>query len=692
MKVIPSLTGDLELDATVPYWPRTLPEITWIPLSATKILAAGSLNANLLPSRRGKTSFFSVLHKLDGETPLDDLINGKSQAQQDTRHLIRLLFQAGLIEDGSDALIPEGSAFHALTIDQTRLHRNRKNALASSQRLLRMLGIPPSMLKVFKSVGINSEEATSKTRPAFQLLMLDPDGYPASKDKPDDNILTLPIRLHGNCLDIGPWLPAQGGCTLADLQTHISQEASNRTIDGNTELLEAFCAHTITLLLAGTSPLVMASTLYRISIDDTGPACGRVAISRLANKFPNADPALRKSLLGRAESVMPAMRHVGTKTHEVHHLPRNLMAALEIQESGYAPLEIVAGLSEKASSRILRVLSCVFGYKRIGNGQLYRNCPSGGNLGSPEPLVWGIVDGMLHVYRYIPVLNKIECVLKTPIPNTAENETGILCLGNKEKMCRKYGRFGESLINLDGGVAKAFFHLAAKAECIHLKPLFLDSKVPVPLNRLIAERNHYYTPLWAFTLQPAIEWRTVLPDKIIERARLVDLIKKRRSVRVFDAASISPEYYVEYIHSARTGIWPEPEKKLSCFITPILRVREAGNQDFYRIDDKGALFQLRSADEAPELFLQKNLDNAPFSLFLTADLLSFLEHREKQDLDALVSMCGQWMGILWLSLSSSGLGGCPCGAAVEMDLQAVLPIEYRSHNILASFVAGKPAS
>jgi len=686
------LTGDVELDAMVPHRPRVLPEITWVPLSATKVLAAGSLNATILPSRQGGTSLFTVLHKLDGNYGVDDLIGGPHQTQQETRRFLRLLFQAGLIEDGSDCAIPERSGFYALTMDQTRLHRNRKDALASSQRAIRMIGVSPSMLKMFRQVGINCDDASSSALPAFQILMLNPDGYPMGEDCVIDSAPVLPVRLHGDAIDIGPWLSPKAGCALADLQVHIVQEASNRAVTGNVELLEALCVHSITLLLAGTSPFVMASTLYRVHCSDAGPHCESIPISRLANQLPNATAVLRKKLLDRAESAMPAMRYVGTKSYEAHYLPRNLMAAFEIQESGYKPVATLPGALAKASSRILSLLSSTFGCKLLDSGQIHRNCPSGGNLGSPEPLLWCNTAGILYVYRYIPLLNQMECVLKTEAGSETIDEAGILCLGNQEKMQRKYGRFGETLACLDGGVARAFFETAAKVECINLLPLLPELETPATVNQLVADRQHYYTQLWAFRLQPSPEWRVKMPGKLVERIRFSEVIKTRRSVRNFSHAGVTLERYARLVHASRSGVLQEVGKLFVSCIRPILRVRKAGRQDFYLMDDDGELHPLCSGNDIPELFLQKNLDNAPFALFLTADLFSFLEHRCEKELGALIVICGQWLGTLWLSLSSSGLGGCPCGAAVEMDLQAVLPPHYRNYSLLASFVSGKPAS
>jgi len=692
MKMPPPLTGDFELDTAVPYRPRVLPEITWIPLSATKTLAAGSLNATVLPSQLRGTSLIAVLHKLDGSNTLDTLIDGQNQAQHEMRRFLRLLFQAGLIEDGSDTIIPDGSAFYALSMDQTRLHRNRKDALESSRRPIRMLGISSSMLRIFRLVGINSADESSSELPAFQLLMLNPDGCPIDESKVSDDVPVLPIRLHDNAIDIGPWLSPKAGCTVSDLQEHIIQEASNSPVTGNIELLEAFCVHGITLLLAGTSPFVMAATLYRLHNNDAGPYCEKVAVSRLANQRPDAAPALRKKLLDRAQSTMPAMRHVGTKAYEAHYLPRNLIAALEIQEGGYAPVSTIPGSQGNASSRILNLLSSVFGYKTTKSGQLRRNCPSGGNLGSPEPLLWCSTTGVLRAYRYIPLLNQLECVYKTTIENVTADEAGILCLGNREKLHRKYDHFAGTLTCLDGGISRAFFETVAKSECIDLQHLHLATEVPAALNQLVADRKHHYIQLWAFKLQPLPEIRAMLPDKIAERIRLSNIIKNRRSVRVFSDAGVTLERYAQLIHESRTALSCNAKRNLVSHITPIIRVRGADDQCFYLMDGEGTPRYLCSKSTAPELFLQRTLDNAPFAFFLTSNLFSFLEHREEKDLDALISGCGQWLGTLWLLLPSLGLGGCPCGAAVEMDLQAILPSDYRNHSLLASFVSGRPMS
>jgi len=692
MRMTDSLTGDPELDASVPHWPRALPEITWMPLSATKVLAAGSLNATLLPSKLGNTSLLGLLRKLDGKSTLGNLIGEKDSARQNTRQMLRLLYQAGLLEDGSDTTIPEGSAFYALTMDQTRLHRNRKDALVNSQRPIRILGVNPSMERVLKQIGINSDAKTSSVSPAFQLLMLDPDGQPISKEEFLLDVPVLPIRLHGNSIDIGPWLSVKGGSMLSDLQDHIAQEASGCASAGDTELLEMLCAHTISLILAGVSPIVMASTLYRISVKTAGPQVEAIAVSRIANQLPYATPELRKRLLDRAKSAMPPLRHIGTKSYEVHYSPRNLMATFEIQESGFDPVATLPGPWLNVSSRILKLFSSVFGYTVLDNGQRHRNCPTGGNLGSPEPLLWTITMDFFQVYRYIPLMDHFECVLATPVENKKIDEMGVICVGNREKMCRKYGPLGEDLVRLDGGVAKAFFQTSAKVECIRLQHLLPEVEVPVPLSQIVAEREYHYVPLWAFKLQPSPDWQAMIPDKIARRVQFSNIIGARRSVRIFEQAGVTSERYAQIVHASRPETGSDLEKMFASFITPILRVREKENQRFYVIDDNGLLRHLCPEKNTPELFLQRVLDDAPFALFMTVDLVSFLSRRQEQDLDTLVSICGQWLGGLWLSISSNGLGGCPCGAAVEMDLQAALPSNYRNYSILASFVAGRPAS
>jgi len=693
MKVMTdALTGDPELDVAVPHWPRVLPEITWISLSATKVLAAGSLNAALLPSKLGDTSLLSLLRRLNGKNTLGDLIGAREPEQQNIRRLLRLLYQIGLLEDGSDPNMPEGSTFYALTMDQTRLHSSRKDALASSQRPVWTFGVQPTILKTLKQIGVNCNNRISWMLPAFQLLMLDYEGKPISKEELLPDVPVLPIRLHGDSVDIGPWLPIQGGCTLSDLQDHIAQEESSCVGVRDTELLEALCAHTISLILAGATPVVMTSTLYRISLDDNGPCTESIAVSNLVNQLPDAAPALRERLLDRAKSTMPALRHVGTKSYEVHYAPRNLMAAFEIQESGFDPVTTLRGVSPEMSSRIMSLLSSVFGCIILDTGQYRRNCPTGGNLGSPEPLVWVVAMGFLRIYRYLPLSDQLECVLQTSIESTIAGEIGLLCLGNKEKMCRKYGPLGVTLVHLDGGFAKAFLQASADVEGLHLQNLNPETEIPAPLRQLVDERRYHYVTLWGGKLQLSPDWRVMTPDKIARRAQFSNIVKTRRSMRIFDQAGVTPERYAKLIHVARSEIWPDFEKVLASFITPILRVREKEDQHFYVIDDNGLLHHLCSENKIPELFLQRSLDRAPLALFLIADLLPVLKSRQERGLDMLISICGQWLGGLWLSITSNGLGGCPCGAAVEIDLQAVLPSIYQNHSIIASFVAGRPVS
>lgn len=685
-----ALTGDPELDAAVPQYPRVLPEISWIPLSPTKVLAAGSLNATLLPSRLGATTLLGLLERLNGANALAELIDEGNERHDEHRRYFRLLFRAGLLEDALGVGSAEPS-FHPLAMDQTRQHRNRVEAIVASQRPVLVLGASGSALDAFRAAGINVDQDNRTTEFAFQVVMLEPSGDLAPGVELDPKLPALPVRMHGNAVDIGPWLVSRGGCALSDLQRYTASNAPvhREVVSNDIPLLEALSAHTISLIVAGTSPIVIASTLYRISVTAIGPVTERIPVSPLAYTLTEATESLKQRLEARAESAMPTLRHVGTKSHEAHHSPRNLLASLEIQEGGVEPISVLPGLGSHASASIMRILAAAFGYTRSHTGQLRRNCPSGGNLGSPEPLVWLAEQRRVRVYRYLAITGQLECVLESFRTADGPPEVGIICLGNKEKMSRKYGRFSDTLVQLDGGVARAFLVAAAQAEGISMA-LEPPGHTPPEIAALVRDRSFHYKPLWSVRVHRASRAGMLNPMHALTRRRLAKAVSVRRAIRTFQSLGTTPKRYAQEAIRWRPGGTSELERELSGSLDPILRVRSNGKQGFYRIGQDGSLEKVASRAGGPELFLQRSLDQAPFALFFLASLAPIVGRHGEKGLDAILLLAGQWVGKLWLELGGLGLGGCPCGAAVESDLLEVLPPSYDGKSLLFSFVAGKP--
>lgn len=688
-----SLTGDPELDAAVPQRPRVLPEIAWIPLSATRVLAAGSLDVVLLPSHLGGTSLIELLAMLDGSHSLHEIADGNAVASLERKRLMRLLHRAGLLEDGHRE--EGGSAYHALAMDQTRLHCNRARASAHGLRPVVCANLPDSLLHALQSAGLVVVESGVEGDPAFQLVLLDCNGRPANALAMIPGVPLLAIRFHGNAVDIGPWIQDEGGVTLDALGRHIASETSNGVpLAESRTLLEAFAAHALGLLVSGSAPMVLTSTLDRTVMECEGPIVERIPVAPLCDRLQDTGDDLHDRLRARAESAMPAFRYVGSKAHEAHHSPRNLMAALEIQEAGKAPLTEVPGQALELSERVLALLSMSFGYVATEAG-LRRLAPSGGNLGSPEPLLWVQHRGALQVLRYLPLEGKLERVLTCSCGGAGRASLGILCMGNREKMARKYGRFGETLTRLDAGVAWAFFHAAAQAQSILPRRLSDPGSVPEPVRDLIALRDHHYVALWAVELQPVTTWSTKLPFRqALARRRHANALERRRAIRRFSGPGVTPPQFAKLVHAARmmrvAGTRP---RSVSSDLIAIIRLRNAaeGTQQLFRQGRDGTLHALDCPPVSPELFLQRSLDQAPYALFLLCDLDSALHSRRTQALDDLLLESGEWMGRLWLSLSAHGLGGCPCGAAVEVDLLDALPSGLGDMSLLASFVAGRPA-
>lgn len=688
-----SLTGDPELDASVPLRPRVLPEISWIPMSGSRVLAAGSLDAVVLPSRMGGTSLIELLAMLDGSRSLHELADRNDIASRERKRLLRLLHRAGLLEEGAPS--QGGSAYHALTMDQTRLHRDRGQASAHSLRPVLCQGLPDSLLQALCSAGLVLVRAEGEGDPAFQLVVLDQKGWPVCAVAAVPDVPLLAVRFHGNAVDIGPWIQAKGRLTLEALRLHIASEASHSDPAAElATLLQAFASHALGLLVSGSAPMVLASTLERITMEAPGPRVERVPISPLCQSLRGIDADLQDRLRARAESAMPAFRHVGSKAHEAHHSPRNLMAALELQEAGRTPLREVPGHPRGISRRILAVLSMSFGYVATDKGPR-RRAPSGGNLGSPEPLVWVQHGGTLQVFIYLPLSDAVERVLECPYGEVAETSLGILCMGNREKMSRKYGRFGETLLRLDAGVAWAFFTAAAQAQSMLPRRLPSPGQAPVPVLEVIALRQHHYAPVWAAELRPGPTWLAALPFRqMLLQRHHATLLERRRATRMFAGPGVPLLRFARLVHTARkVKASGAGQRSPSDNLVAVIRLYNATEctQQFFRLACDGTLRTLDCPPASPELFLQRSLNQAPYSLFLLGDLGSVLQSRGTESLDDLLLESGEWMGRLWLNLAAKGLGGCPCGAAVETDLLDTLPSGFSGMSLLASFATGRPA-
>lgn len=690
-----SLTGDPELDASVPRQPRVLPEISWLALSSTRVLAAGSLNATLLPARLGETSLFAMLERLDGRHSLAELIGPGQASQDDHRRFLRLLFRAGLLEEAPNADSNVNTpSFHALVMDQTRRHPTRAEAIAASQRPVQVVGASQGLPGALAAGGIQVVPGhTHGGDIAFQLAVLDRSGA-----LPDEACLqpsrpVLPVRLHGMSIDIGPWLYAHGGCTLSDLQRHIAAEPVNEEMANGTDtmILEAIAAHTISLLVAGTSPIVIASSLYRIRVDGEGLASERVALAPLADALDDVSDSLRDRLRARAESSMPALRHVGTKSHEAHHSPRNLLAALEIQEAAVQPLEVLPGLGARRTLSLRRMLSTAFGYTRPRGGLLRRRCPSGGNLGSPEPLIWVAANGRLRVYRYVALAGRLEQVSDSALDTPGSPDVGMVCLGNQEKLARKYGRFSDTLVHLDGGVARAYWLQAARVESVRTSEV-PPGALPGAVQALIDSRSYHYKAVWAMRLFDAPLLARLDPARPLARRRLARAVDMRRSLRVFRNSASESDGFSRQVLRSRPSPGEALTREVLDSIVPIMRIRSHTSVQFHRIDHGGLLRPLPLLGDADDLFLQRSLDRAPFAVFLLAPLEPLLRAGGETALDAALLAAGQWVGALWLSLAPLGLGGCPCGAAVESDLLRALPPQWSAHQLLFSFVAGQPGT
>jgi hypothetical protein len=684
-----ALTGDPELDACVPRFPRVIPEITWVAVSDEKVIPAGTLDPLILPAQIGGTPLKVLLSRVDGQASLEDLLADGTHASTNQRDLLRLLFRLGMIEDGR---VPADSstAFAALAMDQTRLHSDRVQAARASRRSLHLVGSAPSLRVALISAGINLHENSKCGLPAFQVVVLDCSGRPCTSQNPIAGVRVLPVRFHGSSVDIGPWLPSASMDHIGTLQQHIGDDGIRPVEPSTSDLLQAMCAHTLTMILGATTAIVMPSSLHRITWDDSGMRVERVPLSAHLGGPNSLSEEVSQKLSDRAASAVPALQDVGTKAHESHHSRRNILTSLELQRGSIAACKRLPGHSRHSHKALLTALSMAFGYTAQPDGSNRRNCPSGGNIGSPEALVWVNTPGMLYVYRYLPLSNALEQVLGTRPAVGSPHTTGLICIGNKEKLCRKYGPLGHALVRLDAGVARAFFRASAAILGIELREARLQRNAPAEVCKLIADRSYHYDAPWEIVIQPA-DARIPQPAlNTLQQRRFAAALAKRRSVRTFSRLPPDLAQFCVLASQSRPVATTAMEELLLHAIVPLVRAIDDGKQSVHVISQTGIPANVSSSTRPDELFLQRSLNQAPLALFLTVDMRAVLNIRSEYGLDGATLLCGEWMGRLWLGLDSHQLAGCPCGAAVETELQALLPPGFRHLSVLASFVAGLP--
>lgn len=698
------LTGDPEIDATVPRYPKVLPEITWLTVSATRVMAMGGLTAPIYPARVKCLSLLEFVQQLDGRTALEDWLAAEGELLEARHYYLRNLFQAGLLECGDGPEQPvrgaaDGlSAFLARTLDQTRLNNRRDQALQLLHEPLAVQDLAPELVANLRELGMNLVHVDQARVGQFALLGIEPgqDQDTAVEAMLAQGCIVIPVFFHGAAVDIGPILATQGGSRYADYRTHFLSapalaEAPRRAA------LAALAAQFVLLLGARTSPIQLSHTVLRISLDAGRPSVERLPLVREQALAVGLCPESQDRLARHARISVPSLRYVGTKAHEVHYSPKNLAVAREVPVAAEESAQVPAASRSVKTARLLAVIERAFGYRSVKKYGASRICPTGGNLGSPECLVLIKRGAEARVYRYIPVKNALEPVslgLRLDAP-VVQEEVSVICLGNREKTTRKYNEFGENLACIDSGVALAYFKASAEVTGLEFK-LDEDGPQDPVLAQVLDARSGHYRLMWSGRVREA-GLGSRLGGYFGRRRALDRRIEARKAHRLYCATEVGLDRVEDLLVQAIPALPAGPRRQVLAPLTAVALVKTGGRYQVHALQAGAPAPRLErlpvaARDQVAGLFMQTRLSDAPVQVFFLTPLHQVLAAHGPQGHDTSLSLAGEWVARLWLELAEHGLVGCPCGAAVESDLLAQLPPRFADHYNLFSFVFGQAAS
>lgn len=667
-----ALTGDPEIDAAVPAYPRVLPEIRWHQLDADKMAAFGGLYGSIFPAQYAGKPLRSLLNEINGRTPIEAFGHCPGSI-----YYLRNLFRAGLLENAARAETPAiGSepaaveSFLARSLDQTRLHGDRDTAIRAYRQPLRLLRSHPLLEGAIRDGGGRVEVSDADlSGDDFAFLPLT-----VSDPLPDIDALLarggklIPVLLGGDAVSIGPFLMRRG-LALQDVIASFGSSA------GTPEpLLLSAVVHQMQLLAARAAAPAFTQSLLRFAL-----RAGRLQVERVAAISTSqrlAEDALRDWAEQAALVAVPSKALVGSKPHEVHYQASNLAASLETVQPALPPQRLSELLPEAFAERLQAAMQQVFGV-RHEQDRVVRNCPSGGNLGSPEQLI-SIRDATRSLLlRFIPERGDFEVVAAGPGLADAPTEVHLVCLGNHERTSRKYGFFGRKLVWLDGGVALAYWRQAQSAHGLVGQP----ADAPPLLTPLLERRRHYYELSWCQRIEPADAPDPQAIDTLQARVRA------RWAVRHYLPDALPAARAQQLIDATRPHD-VDPSLQL------LLVQREGGHLRRWLRSAQAADWQLLDApreDSLPDqglYYSQHTLDQAGQRIFVLGPGPGEHSAEPLADYHRRVRAAGEWMGALWLSLSAHGLSGCPCGAISERELAASLPHESLSKHVLFGFAFG----
>lgn len=225
--------------------------------------------------------------------------------------------------------------------------------------------------------------------------------------------------------------------------------------------------------------------------------------SEIIKLSENYSHELYENIYFRLENMFnfPPKKYIGVKDHQNHYNPVNLDLANEQKTYPSNPAYSVESMNNEIFKELL-FHTCGFKEKIPGFNRVYRNNPTGGNLGSVSLYFINLKENQgidCGIYYYNPENNTIVLISKFTNEmwkkfEHINHDYLIIFIGEYKKVMKKYGDFGYKITNLDAGVAFANLLLSAHKNNVTIKEIFDNSNIST-ITTYLKERNTIITKL-----------------------------------------------------------------------------------------------------------------------------------------------------------------------------------------------------
>ena len=669
------LSGDPEIDSLVPALPRVLAELIWFVLDRSRLLVIGTLNGSVLPKQMGEVNVVEFASAVDGTRSIAQLIcDDEGRVREDRRFVLLMFFTHGFLEDATrSGNFEEASpalSFLARVMDQTRVWNNREDLQRQLRRPLNLVGAPETVATALRAAGVNVLRGDIRDAEDSQLTVVfvgpDADLTDIERLRADASPTVL-VSLHADELRIGPMLLGRGTTSLA---AYRSIHAGGAGPTDYLALWDMIVANAILLIHSRTAPFNLLNQYIEYRRSETGLSTRTVFVPRCAE---DSDSEIGARIFRQTQLAALPARYAGHKAYEAHYSRKYLEAARQIPR---ATADTSAVADDAANSHLLRALDIAFGYRIGANGTSLRNCPTGGNLGSPEAMVLhcDAANQRQTLYQFVPSPPRLARVAQCEwnAPQGAASRYVVAAIGNVAKLRFKYKVLGENVVQLDAGMAAAFFEAAVCAAGVDASRFEHGASDADLLTHWLAARRQVYVLTWRCVL-PVRGPRRSLFGSRARQERLRSVIEGRRATRELTPTGYSVPKIAALIDKARPANVEDDERDVMSRLRLLLFVNERDvNQAFQLSVDQGRLVSipLHGVRDSGNLLCQKTLSASPIKLFFFVDLPQLLDRHGAAGHDLALQLAGRWAGRLWLDAEGQGLSGCPAGAVAECDILA----------------------